>query len=499
MLPRFLIVLFFAELLMAAVSPVCPAAGDKPGGRPPDRAPETARRENSKRLERSTENDSFSKRNGDSFGKLEGVSKLDRASKLDVVAKSERNTKQNERIVAAKKSEVGADASRTNGSKPPREVAGARNKEINNRFAELNARPAETSNRREVAGAKDRRANALDASAEAKEAKAASDARGAKPKDADPVRTDTAKSRQVFGAKPEAASRQEAAPPKSKEAATDPKANRDTAASKPEAASGEGRDANKTADLPGNKGRETTGLGDKDAALQKRENRAGEITDATNGKKPDQRQDNTAAMAGRDLDQQSKTRPELRPQARDSMSNAEAESRRTTRPAEARADAGTEKPSDGNTTKPGQRPADEQAKTATPDKKGQDARAENFQLDWNINNRYRGPDKNSDEIKPPLDHIMEKHGPQSTSTSKSRFADGTSEAQVKGYVDEALRNTKREDWQRDGANGYIVDYRFSGKAIGADVRSLEQPANGLRIHIRDGNLKSAYPVFLPGK
>jgi hypothetical protein len=67
----------------------------------------------------------------------------------------------------------------------------------------------------------------------------------------------------------------------------------------------------------------------------------------------------------------------------------------------------------------------------------------------------------------------------------SRFSEGTSVRNIKSYVDAALRHA-------DPA-GDVGTIKYDvGRVIGTDQAG--NAVTGIRVHVRDGILKSAYPV-----
>lgn len=85
-----------------------------------------------------------------------------------------------------------------------------------------------------------------------------------------------------------------------------------------------------------------------------------------------------------------------------------------------------------------------------------------------------------------IEHINYRHAFNSGFRGVSRFGRGTSARDVKGYVDYVLRNGTITD------RGMIGNV---GRTIGTDVAG--NPVNGLEVIVRNGIIKSAFPVAVP--
>ena len=85
-----------------------------------------------------------------------------------------------------------------------------------------------------------------------------------------------------------------------------------------------------------------------------------------------------------------------------------------------------------------------------------------------------------------IEHINYRHAFGSGFSGVSRFAEGASVSDVKGYVDYVLRNGTITD------RGMIGDV---GKVIGTDVAG--NPVSGLEVIVRYGMIKTAFPVAVP--
>jgi hypothetical protein len=85
-----------------------------------------------------------------------------------------------------------------------------------------------------------------------------------------------------------------------------------------------------------------------------------------------------------------------------------------------------------------------------------------------------------------IEHINYRHAFDSGFEDVSKFAQATSARQIKSYVDEALRLGTVTD------RGVIVDL---GRIIGTDRDG--NAVTGLEVIIRDGIIKTAYPVGMP--
>jgi len=86
-----------------------------------------------------------------------------------------------------------------------------------------------------------------------------------------------------------------------------------------------------------------------------------------------------------------------------------------------------------------------------------------------------------------IEHIMYRHASNSGFANVSRFAEGTGARQIQGFVDDALRYGKQT-----GTGTF--EHNF-GRAIGTNQGG--GAANGIRVHIRDGNIQTAFPITIP--
>jgi hypothetical protein len=87
-----------------------------------------------------------------------------------------------------------------------------------------------------------------------------------------------------------------------------------------------------------------------------------------------------------------------------------------------------------------------------------------------------------------MEHINYRHGPKSGFSNVSRFSKDTSVRQVKQYVDAALAGGSI---RRNGSNSFSIEYNF-GRPIGTN--SAGQPASGIRVHVRNGIIQTAFPI-----
>jgi len=90
-----------------------------------------------------------------------------------------------------------------------------------------------------------------------------------------------------------------------------------------------------------------------------------------------------------------------------------------------------------------------------------------------------------------IEHINYRHGYDSGFKNVSKFAKETSVSQIKGYVDDALR---RGMVTPNGENGYAVRYQ-TGENIGTDKAG--DVVTGIQIYVRDGKIRTAFPVKMP--
>lgn len=85
-----------------------------------------------------------------------------------------------------------------------------------------------------------------------------------------------------------------------------------------------------------------------------------------------------------------------------------------------------------------------------------------------------------------IEHINYRHAYDSGFSGVSRYAEGTSVRDIKGYVDYVLRNGTVTD---RGVIGNV------GRTIGTDAAG--NPVTGLEVIVRDGMIKTAFPVAAP--
>jgi hypothetical protein len=85
-----------------------------------------------------------------------------------------------------------------------------------------------------------------------------------------------------------------------------------------------------------------------------------------------------------------------------------------------------------------------------------------------------------------IEHISYRHSFNSGFANVSRFAQNTSARSIKGYVDEALRTGTLTD------RGVIADL---GRTIGTDQAG--NAVSGIEVIVRDGLIKTAYPMAAP--
>lgn len=85
-----------------------------------------------------------------------------------------------------------------------------------------------------------------------------------------------------------------------------------------------------------------------------------------------------------------------------------------------------------------------------------------------------------------IEHVNYRHAYGSGFSGVSRYAEGTSVRDIKGYVDYVLRNGSATD------RGMIGDV---GRTIGTDPAG--NPVTGLEIIVRDGLIKTAFPAAAP--
>ena len=86
-----------------------------------------------------------------------------------------------------------------------------------------------------------------------------------------------------------------------------------------------------------------------------------------------------------------------------------------------------------------------------------------------------------------IEHVNYRHGFDSGFSNVSRFAEGTSVSQIKGYVETALRYGKATS---DGRSATVV--QNLGRVIGTDASG--KAAKRIVMIIRDGVIQTAYPI-----
>jgi hypothetical protein len=82
-----------------------------------------------------------------------------------------------------------------------------------------------------------------------------------------------------------------------------------------------------------------------------------------------------------------------------------------------------------------------------------------------------------------IEHINYRHAFDSGFENVSRFSKGTSVRLIKQYVDDALRY--------GNVNGGTINYNV-GRVIGRDAAG--KPVVGIRVHVRNGIIRTAFPV-----
>lgn len=88
-----------------------------------------------------------------------------------------------------------------------------------------------------------------------------------------------------------------------------------------------------------------------------------------------------------------------------------------------------------------------------------------------------------------MEHIMYRHSPTNDwGGSHSYFSAGTTPKQVMGWVDDALRYG---NVTQTGPTSYTVEHRL-GQVIGVNVRG--EASNAIRVHVRDGIIRTAFPI-----
>lgn len=86
-----------------------------------------------------------------------------------------------------------------------------------------------------------------------------------------------------------------------------------------------------------------------------------------------------------------------------------------------------------------------------------------------------------------IEHIIYRHGSGSGFENVSKFAAGTGAKDIKALVDSALRNGAVT---ANGKNAFTVEYN-AGRVIGTAADGSD--ASRLRVHVRDGDIKTAFP------
>ena len=100
---------------------------------------------------------------------------------------------------------------------------------------------------------------------------------------------------------------------------------------------------------------------------------------------------------------------------------------------------------------------------------------------WGVNTYKHGGEMYA------IEHIMYRHASNSGFANVSRFAEGTGARQIQGMVDDALRYGTQT-----GAGTF--EYNL-GRVIGTNQGG--GAATGIRVHIRDGNIQTAFPITIP--
>lgn len=85
-----------------------------------------------------------------------------------------------------------------------------------------------------------------------------------------------------------------------------------------------------------------------------------------------------------------------------------------------------------------------------------------------------------------IEHINYHHAYHSGFSNVSRYARGTTAPQIKGSVDEALRTGTVTD------RGVVA---YLGRTFGTEQAG--NPVTGIEVVVRDGIIKTAYPVGVP--
>ena len=86
-----------------------------------------------------------------------------------------------------------------------------------------------------------------------------------------------------------------------------------------------------------------------------------------------------------------------------------------------------------------------------------------------------------------IEHINYRHASNSGFSNVSRFSKDTSVKNIQSYIDNAVRYG---DVTRQGANSFKIEYNL-GRSIGTNQAG--NPASGIRVFVRDGNLQTAFP------
>ncbi|MBS0171503.1 MAG: thrombospondin type 3 repeat-containing protein, partial [Nitrospira sp.] len=90
-----------------------------------------------------------------------------------------------------------------------------------------------------------------------------------------------------------------------------------------------------------------------------------------------------------------------------------------------------------------------------------------------------------------IEHINYRHAFESGFSDVSRFAEGTTVRNIHSYVDQAARYG---NVTAQGANGFKIEYNL-GQIIGTGQGG--EAANGIRVFIRNGQVKTAFPIAFP--
>jgi hypothetical protein len=90
-----------------------------------------------------------------------------------------------------------------------------------------------------------------------------------------------------------------------------------------------------------------------------------------------------------------------------------------------------------------------------------------------------------------IQHINYRHSYNSGFANVSKYSQGTTARQIRGYVDDGLRYGTPTP---NGTNGHEIVYD-TGHVIGTDKSGA--PVTAIKIYVRDGRIQSAFPVKAP--